>query len=310
VEIAPYHADIADGPEGFAHWLTTSDDVRIRVAHWPLANAKGTVLIFPGRTEFIEKYGRSASEFASRGFASLAIDFRGQGAADRLAKDHGLGHVLKFTDYQKDAQAALEHARALELPEPYFLVGHSMGGCIALRALHNGYPVKAVGFSAPMWGLMMSPMLRPAAWSISTMARAIGLTEIVVPGQTTENYVGRTAFADNLLTTDPEFFEHLETQLRTHPKLGIGGPSTLWLNEALLETSRLHGLKSPDYPAIAFLGTNEGIVDPDRIRDRMKRWPNGKLTVLNSAKHEPMMDNTGISRALFDELCGFFDNHV
>ena len=265
--------------------------------------------MFPGRTEFVEKYGRAAKDFAKRGYASLAIDWRGQGLADRIAKDRGLGHVRMFSDYQLDAQAALEHARALGLPEPYYLCAHSMGGCIGLRRLHKGYPVAAAGFSAPMWGMTMAPYLRPFAWGISLTARSLGFEEMIVPGQTTENYVGKTAFEDNLLTTDPEFFDHFETQLIAHPELGIGGPSALWLNEALFEMNRLHQMDSPKVPAITFLGTAEEIVCPKRIRDRMRRWPNGKLTVFKGAKHEPMMDNTGISLSMFDEMCGFFDKH-
>lgn len=311
MEIAPFFADIADGPEGgIAHWLKTADDVRIRVAHWPKDGAKGTVLMFPGRTEFIEKYGRTAKALADRGYASLAVDWRGQGIADRLAEDRGLGHVIRFADYQHDAQAVMDHAKALGLPEPYFLLAHSMGGCIGLRALMNGYPIEAVAFSAPMWGILMAPALRPMAWAVTTVARAAGQTTMVAPGQTTENYVGRTSFADNTLTTDPEFFDFMEAQLTAHPDLGIGGPSVLWLNEALREMRRLAALPSPALPALTFLGTNEQIVDPDRIRARMQKWPNGKLTVLSGSKHEPLMDYTGVGQAMLDEIGGFFDRQL
>lgn len=311
MDTAPFYNDIAEGPDGgTAHWLTTADGVRIRVGYWPKADSKGTVLMFPGRTEFIEKYGRSAASFAERGYATLAIDWRGQGLADRIAADHGLGHVRMFSDYQLDVTAAVEFAKSEGLPGPFFLCAHSMGGAIGLRALHRGLDVKAVGFSAPMWGMTMAPYLRPFAWGISMTARALGFEEMVVPGQTTENYVGRTPFNENLLTTDPEFFEHLERQLTAHPELGIGGPSTLWLNEALIEMNRLQKMPSPDVPCITYLGTDEKIVHPGRIRDRMSRWSKGRLTVLNGAKHEPMMDNTGIGLAMFDEMCAFFDTHL
>lgn len=311
MEAAPFFNEIAEGPDGgSAYWLTTADGVRIRVGYWPKAKAKGTVLMFPGRTEFVEKYGRSAVSFAERGYATLAIDWRGQGLADRIAKDRGLGHVRMFSDYQLDVNAAVEFAKSEGLPGPFFLCAHSMGGAIGLRALYRGLDVNAVGFSAPMWGMTIAPHMRPFAWFISMTARALGFEEMVVPGQTTENYVGRTPFDENQLTTDLEFFEHLEKQLVAHPELGIGGPSTLWLNEALIEMNRLHKMPSPDVPCITYLGTDEKIVHPGRIRDRMRRWPNGQLTVLNGAKHEPMMDNTGISLALFDEMCAFFDQHL
>ena len=119
---APLFTDVHPGPDGgVAHWVTTSDGKRIRVGHWPLAKAKGTVLIFPGRTEYIEKYGVVATELSRRGLASVAVDWRGQGLADRLLADPLVGHVDAFPDYQKDVAAMMRAARALSLPRPYFL---------------------------------------------------------------------------------------------------------------------------------------------------------------------------------------------
>jgi len=53
---APFYQDMAEGPEnGAAHWLTTADGVQIRMGHWRTGGEKGTILLFPGRTEYIEK---------------------------------------------------------------------------------------------------------------------------------------------------------------------------------------------------------------------------------------------------------------
>ena len=82
---APFHADLAEGPAGArAHWVHTSDGLRIRLGHFPAEEPRGTVLLFPGRTEYIEKYGRTASDLAAGGYDTLCIDWRGQGLADRL----------------------------------------------------------------------------------------------------------------------------------------------------------------------------------------------------------------------------------
>ena len=37
-------------------WLSASDGVRLRVALYPVASPRGTVVLSPGRTEPIEKY--------------------------------------------------------------------------------------------------------------------------------------------------------------------------------------------------------------------------------------------------------------
>ena len=47
------------------------------------ARRKGTVCIFPGRTEFIEKYFEVVRDLRARGFAVAVLDWRGQGLSDR-----------------------------------------------------------------------------------------------------------------------------------------------------------------------------------------------------------------------------------
>lgn len=179
---APFFADLADGPDGgHALWLTAGDGVRLRVAVWP-QGSKGTVLILTGRTESVEKYGRTAAELARRGYASLAIDWRGQGLSDRLTAMPMAGHVARFSDYQRDLVAVRVALDTLHLPQPLFLLAHSMGGTIALRALIDGFPVQAAAFTGPMWGIHIAPTLRPLAWAIATGARAAGRGQSLAPG--------------------------------------------------------------------------------------------------------------------------------
>ncbi len=306
---APYYADIADNPDGLCHWLTTQDGVRIRVGHWPLEGALGTVLLFPGRTEYIEKYGRTAAEFAQRGFACVAIDWRGQGIAERLLEDHAIGHVGLFTDYQHDVRAMMDLVRSLGLPEPYHLLGHSMGGCIGLRSLLEGLPVASTAFSAPMWGIRMSPSLRPIAWGISTISRPLGFSSHIAPGQTAETYVLRVEAADNTLTSDPDNFATLQHHLTEHPELALGGPSLHWLNESLREMRSLWRKPSPKLPCLTFLGSDEQIVDPDRITDRMARWADSELIVLPSGRHETLMEAKPIRTVVFDKSAALFKTH-
>jgi lysophospholipase len=56
---APLFDDIAEGPAGgSALWCEAHDGLRIRIALWRAKAEKGTIFVFPGRTEYIEKYGR------------------------------------------------------------------------------------------------------------------------------------------------------------------------------------------------------------------------------------------------------------
>ncbi|MEQ9695438.1 alpha/beta hydrolase [Shimia sp. SDUM112013] len=308
---APFHADVAKGPEsGTAHWVMTQDGVRIRVAHWRAAEEKGTVLMFPGRTEYVEKYGRAAGEFAQRGYAMLAIDWRGQGLADRLIDDRAAGYVTAFTDYQTDIAAALDAAAALDLPKPYFLIGHSMGGCIGLRAVMSGLPVNAAVFSAPMWGILMSAVTRPAAWAMSWGSKRTGMGHKLAPGTKPETYVLAEPFQGNTLTRDPEMYRYMQDQVGTYPDLALGGPSLHWLHEALTEMRDLARRPAPDLPCTTFLGDNEQIVDPARIHQRMASWPGGTLELLKDGEHEVMMEVPETRRYVFDTSAALFDSHL
>ncbi|WP_093423014.1 alpha/beta fold hydrolase [Tranquillimonas alkanivorans] len=306
MEPAPLHADVADGPEGgAAHWLTTQDGTRVRVAHWP-TGGRGTVLLFPGRTEYVEKYGRVAREFGARGFSTIAIDWRGQGLADRMLDDPLSGHVMHFSDYQQDASAMLRAARGLGLPEPFHLVAHSMGGCIGLRALMEGLPVRSAMFSAPMWGIRLAPAIRPLAWSLSWGLRAVGLDHRYAPGTSANTVVGASPFDENSLTSDRDSFDYMVAQVQTYPDLSLGGPSMRWLYEALKETRALDARPSPDLPTTTFVGTDETIVDVDRIHARMKRWPGGRLEVASAARHEIMMEVPATRQRFFNAAAAQF----
>ena len=305
--VAPYLDDIAGNPDGVCHWLTCVDGVRIRVGHWPAKTAKGTALIFPGRTEYIEKYGRTAADLTARGYACVAIDWRGQGIADRLLENRAIGHVDVFEDYQLDVKAMLLHVKKLGLPEPYFLLAHSMGGCIGLRSIYDDLPVNAAAFSAPMWGIKMSPALRPIAWGLSSVSKPLGFSGVFAPGQQAESYVLRADAEDNTLTSDTDTFESLQKQLIAYPDLALGGPSLHWLNESLREMRMLSLRESPNLPCATFLGTDEVIVDPDRIHGRMHQWPKGELVILEGGRHEGLMERTPLRNRILEDTAALFD---
>ncbi|MFT7595712.1 MAG: lysophospholipase [Paracoccaceae bacterium] len=306
---APFFDDVAGGPAGgTAWWATASDEVRIRVGLWPVKGARGTVLLFPGRTEYIEKYGATAAELAARGLSTLAIDWRGQGLSDRLLDNTRIGHVEKFTDYQRDIAAMLRAARELDLPRPFYLLAHSMGGCIGLRAVMEGLPVQACAFTGPMWGIHMSPVMRPIGWGMAMAGAALGFGDKLTPNTTGEGYVMTQGFDGNALTNDPDMYQMMRDQLTAHPDLGIGGPSLRWLREALLETRHLASRASPDLSCLTFLGTQEAIIDSDTVRARMKIWPRGTLDVVETAQHEVLMDTPAIRNHVFDRLAALFSS--
>ncbi len=314
-EPAPFLDELAEAPAGSrAVWITARDGVRLRLAHFPSeaeagtpGPARGTVLLFPGRTEYVEKYGRTAADLAARGYHTLAIDWRGQGLSDRFLPDARTGHVTAFRDYQTDVAALLGTAREMDLPQPYFLLAHSMGGAIGLRALMDGLPVAAAAFTGPMWGIRIAPGLRPVAWALGLAGTRFGLGHVYAPGTRADPYVVEQAFEDNMLTRDTEMYAYMRRQVEAEPKLQLGGPSLRWLHEALAECFALSRRPSPRLPCVTFVGSNERIVDVPRIRDRMARWPGGRLEVIEGGEHEVLMDRPEVRAQITAAIAEHFD---
>lgn len=306
---APFYADIALGPEGGeAFWLTAGDGLRIRAGVWPVG-AKGTVLLFPGRTEYVEKYGLSAGDLQARGYATVAIDWRGQGLADRILADRMMGHVGQFQDYQLDVQAVLTLVRRLGLAEPLYLLSHSMGGAIALRSLMQGLPVKAAAFSAPMWGIAMAAWMRPFAMPVAQVSAWFGRAHRFAPSTSEKSYVLEAEFGGNVLTTDPEMWRYMKRQVVERPELALGGPSLGWLQTALAECHDMSLAPAPDYPALTALGTAEKVVDVAPVHLRMAGWRRGRLEMFTGAEHEIPMETPDRRKRFFDMTADLFDAH-
>ena len=303
---APFHAALADGPPGAVSVWLKAGRARIRVAWWR-AGEKGTVLLLPGRTECVEKYGRAAGDLVARGFSVITIDWRGQGLADRALADRMVGHVDDFDEYQEDMDAMLAAAAEAGLPQPWYLMAHSMGGCIGLRALMRGVPVKAAVFSAPMWGIAMAAWLRPVASVVGTLARPLGIAHRYAPTTGGQAYLATQPFQGNVLTSDPEMWDYMRRQVVEVPELGLGGPSIAWLKAALVECAALSRMPAPRVPAICALGTAEKVVDVPPIHLRMAGWATGQLDLYPGAEHEIMMEGPAARARFFDRAAALFE---
>jgi len=306
LEPAPYFADVAQGPEcGRAYWVEASDGVRLRLGHWPLPGARGTVLMFPGRTEYIEKYARLAHDMHASGYAMASFDWRGQGIADRARSPRDLGHITDFAEYQLDVDAFVDALELLEgVPRPWHLLAHSMGGAIGLRALMRGHEFDRVLFSAPMWGIGMSSIERMSAQVLRRFSGPFGLDGRFVPST---GPAKPGVFAANRLTTDRAQFEYMENQVARHPELAIGGPSIRWLSAALVETADLMSTPPPARPVRTLLGTAEKIVSISAIKRYMAGWPEGDLKLLPGAEHEVLMERPELRDIAISQTLSWFN---
>ena len=302
---AALHDDIADAPPGGrAFWLSTSDGLRLRAAVWG-GGGRGTVVVFPGRTEFIEKYGRVVGRLKDRGFSVAVIDWRGQGLSQRRDIHPHLGHVEDFRHYQRDVEALLDHPEVAGLPGPRRLLAHSMGACIGLRTLLERPDFASAILSAPMWRLQMKTAVRELTSRATQLAGALGLGHRLTPGASDRPTPLSVGFEWNALTSDPDQFAWCLAQVSAHPDLALAGPNMHWTRAAIEEMSRLSLAPLPRLPVLTFLGSDERIVSPKVVRAQMARMPQGRLVELPGARHEILMERPEILARVWREIDAF-----
>ncbi|TQS73237.1 alpha/beta hydrolase [Rhodobacteraceae bacterium] len=306
---APFHTGIACGPTGgHARWLTTHDNVTIRVGAWASPpQTRGTVFIFTGRTEYIEKYGPAAQDLFQRGYGCVSIDWRGQGLSDRALPDRAKGHVGHFDEYQNDTDAVLAWAHAADLPQPWFVLAHSMGATIALRRLMQSHPFRACALSSPMLGIKLPAVLGAVEMHLARGLSRFGPVTSYPPAMGAHAYVLRASFKNNLLTTDKDMWDFMVMQLSEVPELALGAPSFSWAAEGILECARLAAMPAPALPCYCAIGTHERVVRTDIVVRRMNDWPAGRFDQIVGAQHEIMMETPARRARFFDAVCAGFD---
>ena len=102
-----------------------------RAATIPLATslsspARPTTVLVHGLDSSKETWSGVLADLATRGYPAIAVDLRGHGESPLGAPDEFGPRAL--------SRDVLSAVAAAGVPRPYVLVGHSMGGRIAMRA--------------------------------------------------------------------------------------------------------------------------------------------------------------------------------
>lgn len=292
--------DFDDVPAGGkALFVSAKDGTHIRVAYWH-GGERGTVYLLPGRTEYIEKYGRMVAKLQDRNLNVVLIDWRGQGLSYRYDGKREPGYVENFSKYQQDLQAAINTSEIKALPGPRLLFAHSMGGCIGLRALVNGLDVEGAVFSGPMWGLSASDKDKMLLKAVDILGRPFGKHKMLVPGQAPTYYAAVNPFEGNELTNDADHYAMFQSHLAAQPDLGLGGPTIHWAVEALKEMNSLTRANVPNLPILTFLGTEESIVDSEAVKSRAPSFSNAQFEIIKTSKHEIWMETPEVQEQVWD----------
>jgi len=289
-------------PPGANVWeITARDKVALRAAHWNCGETcAGTIAIFPGRAEFIEKYFEVIGELLGRNFDVAILDWRGHGRSKRLARNPNKGHVGNFRAFERDLDAFAEQILATHCRPPWFALAHSMGGAILLAKARSGRsPFARLVLTSPMIDLY-GLRFRRAAEALAKLLARLGQGRLFVPGGRPYPYIA-APFEGNVLTSDRGRHYRTAGIIEVAPDLAIGDPTIGWINAAFRLMRRL---KKPGFPlrlltpVLILAAGDDGVVRTPATEEFAHWLKAGKCIVLPQAKHEILMETDAI-RALF-----------
>jgi|CXWK01.1.fsa_nt_gi lysophospholipase len=290
------------------------DGSDLRAALWEptLGPVRGTVCIFPGRGEYIEKYFEVIADLRRRGYAVAILDWRGQGGSVRKLSNPRKGHVVGFTEYDRDLARFMADVVMKSVPPPYIALAHSMGGNILLRNAQDPQsPFERMVLVSPMIEIHENQTgnSRRVTRLYAETVGNIGLATTYVKGGDDQPEEA-LEFEGNVLTSDFVRWSRNKAVLEAAPELALGSPTVGWLKSALRSCAML---QSPDYPKyvtvpmLLFAAGADHVVSPRAIEDFAVELKIGGHILMPGSRHEILQENDAIRQrfwAAFDAYMG------
>ncbi len=287
------------------------DGHALRRIDWPGAQpARGSILFFPGRGDFYEKYLETLEEWHRAGWRVTAADWRGQAGSGRLGDDDVTGHIEDFDDWVADL-AALWSEWKNATPGPHILAGHSMGGHLVMRALVDGrVDPAAVVLSAPMLGMSGPPLPLALLHGVAKVMTRIG--KPTRPAWKWSEKPGEIpARRRDLLSHHAERYADEAWWREKRPELVMGPGSWGWVERAYASTRALEAkgaMERVDMPVLIVSTSNDKLVSHEAAVRASERLPRGELVEFGpEAHHEILREVDAVRDRAMAAIAEFLD---
>jgi alpha-beta hydrolase superfamily lysophospholipase len=253
--------------KGIRHYLGTftSGSFDLAAHVFLPSDAKATVFVLHGYLDHTGILKHLIDLCIRQGYAVAVYDLPGHGLSSgaSCSIDDFSEYVSVFDDFLKMCRS--------QLPGPYYFVGHSTGGAIAIDYLHR---VNSKAFDKVIY---IAPLVRSAYWKISKAHHYLAKPFIET--------VPRVFFNNS---SDPQFNRFLRDDPLQCKKIPLK-----WVEALFAWNERVEGLRPISQPVLILQGTEDTVVDWEHnivflqqknSLTKVKWFQNGKHHLLNETQ--------------------------
>jgi lysophospholipase len=241
--------------------------------------AKAVVVIIHGAMEHHRRYGWLIQMWRVSGFHVIMGDLPGQGMTTRSSR----GHIDSFDEYLFEVKDWIQAAYQFNLP--VFLIGHSMGGLIAIRLLQEErLNLAGVLLTSPCLGLVNPPskMLNILSYGLNMILPSLRMNSGLTVEMATRNSDVRDADKNDTLYIT-------KVSIRWYREL----------NDAM-KLAFENITKIQDVPIFVMQGGDDKIVNKQAVKNwfnivplsekRFKEWPKCYHEIFNEPEREEVFE--------------------
>ena len=261
-------------------------DVTLLYRVWEAASPRAHLRIVHGLGEHAGRYTRLAELLLARGISTYAADLRGHGVSGGRR-----GHVDRFAQYLSDFRHVRE---ATPDDTPAFVLGHSLGGLIALRLIQTD---SATGLRGAILSAPAVDLPEPQPWWREPATRVLSplMPTISAPNGIDPADLSRDPVEVEAYRTDPLVHDRITIRLYREMRRAMQEAR----KQAAAVTVPLL-LLTPGTDRVTDVGAARLLADqfagPTEVRD----YP--------QAYHEPFHDPE--SARVMEDLAGWLDRRI
>jgi alpha-beta hydrolase superfamily lysophospholipase len=269
--------------------FTGAGGVMLYYQRWlPDGMPRAAVAVVHGFGEHSGRYTNVVNQLTPAGYAVYAMDLRGHGRSPGQR-----GYINAWAEYRDDVGAFLRLVSQEQPMLPLFLMGHSLGGVIALEyAEHHPEGLRGVVASGPLLGQPgVSPILLALAQILSRIWPRFSLTTGVDASALSRDLAVAVAY-------------------RADPLVHDRGTARLGTELSAAQARTLAGASAFKPPLLIIHGGADRLSPPEASRIFFERapGPDKERHEIPGGYHEPHND-TSRAQAL-DILRRWLDRHV